>query len=395
MRAWTKLRALGAACAALLLSAPASAGPSTPARLRVFFSGHSLIDNPMPDWVESIAQSRGESLGWQEQIVLGSPIRVRTRGNDPESKSFSGYRLGKSKSGGKIDVLRELASPTELRPGEKYDRLVITERTDLLGAMRWEDTAGYLEDFHGRLAASSPAAETWLTEVWPEIDDKDPAAWLAYVEGEYFAWQCVAARVNQRLAAKGGSGRVRLVPAGLAVRELLRRALDGGVPGVSGTPRERVHALFTDDVHLTPLGIYLNAAVHYAALFGKTPVGAAGAPGVNPAALPLLQQIAWDMSSRAATQPLPALAECRARFASERCPAYNRYRGKPENDSQCKGWAAPDSPLSEGSAPPRAALPASIGWGSGAAGLVVAGLTALGLMVFWKRRRPGAGRLDR
>jgi len=154
MRAWTRSRTLGAACAALLLSGASAAG-AAPARLRVFFSGHSLIDNPMPDWVESIAQSRGESLGWQEQIVLGSPIRVRTRGNDPESSSFSGYQLGKSKSGGKIDVLRELASPTELRPGEKYDRLVITERTDLLGAMRWEDTAGYLEDFHGRLAASS------------------------------------------------------------------------------------------------------------------------------------------------------------------------------------------------------------------------------------------------
>ena len=391
MRASTRLElALGAACAALLLCAPASAAETAPARLRVFFSGHSLIDNPMPDWVESIAQSRGQSLGWQEQIVLGSPIRVRTRGNDPEASSFSGYQLGKSKSGGKIDVLRELANPTELRPGEKYDRLVITERTDLLGAMRWEDTAGYLEDFHGRLAASSPTAETRLTEVWPEIDDKNPAAWLAYVEGEYFAWQCVAARVNQRLAAKGRPGRVSLVPAGLALRELLQRALDGSVPGITGTPRERVHAVFTDDVHLTPLGIYLNAAVHYAALFGKTPVGAAGAPGVNPDALALLQQIAWDTSARAAAEPLPALTECRTRFASERCPAYNRYRGKPENDNQCKGWAAPDSPLSERSSSPRRTLPALIGWGSGAAGLVVAGLVYL-----WKRRRPSSGRLDR
>jgi hypothetical protein len=231
--------------------------------------------------------------------------------------------------------------------------------------------------------AASPAAETWLTEVWPEIDDKDPAAWLSYVEGEYFAYQCVAARVNQRLAAKGRPGRVSLVPAGLAVRELLRRALEGSVPGVSGTPRERVHAVFTDDVHLTPLGIYLNAAVHYAVLFGNTPVGAAGAPGVNPAALPLLQQIAWDTRSRAARTPLPTLAECRARFASERCPAYNRYRGKPENDNQCKGWTAPDSPLSENTAAPRPLLPAVIGWGSGAAGLVVAGLVYV-----WKRRRP-------
>src|SRR5262245_23560499 len=114
-------------------AAPTPVAPNAPvsgahSRVTAFFSGHSLLDNPMPDWVELIAQSRGDSLGWEEQIVLGSPIRVRTRGDDPDASSWPGFSLGKSKSGKGIDVLAELKSPTALSHGEKYERLLITER---------------------------------------------------------------------------------------------------------------------------------------------------------------------------------------------------------------------------------------------------------------------------
>lgn len=317
-------------------------------RALAFFSGHSLLDNPLPDWIELIAESRGDSLGWQEQIVLGSPIRIRTKGDDAKASGYPGYQLGKSKSAGEIDVLRELKSPTALQPGEKYERLVITERNDLIGTVRWENTIGHLRHFHDRLVEQNASASTLLYQCWPDIDKKDAEAWLRYVEQELLAWECVAAQVNQTLAAEQRKDRVEVVPGGLALATLVQRALAGEVPGVSGTAQQRLDAIFTDHVHLEPLGIYLLAAVHYAMLFGKSPVGGAAPREISASARPLLQELAWNTvlayRSRAA-QP-PRLAECRSRIASEVCPAYYRLRGKPEKVAQCEEWAAPDGPLS-------------------------------------------------
>ncbi len=318
--------------------------------MRAFFSGHSLLDNPLPDWIELIAESKGASLGWEEQIVLGSPIRVRTKGDEPDAAGYTGYQLGKSKSGGKIDVLRELKAPAALLPGEKYDRLVITERNDLIGTMRWENTIGHLRHFHDRLVEQNAAASTLLYQCWPDIDKTNAAAWLRYVEQELFAWECIAAQVNHSLAAAKRADRVSVVPGGLALSKLVQRVLAGELPEVAGTPKQRLDAIFADHVHLQPLGIYLLASVHYAALFGDSPVGGAAPPEIPAALRPVLQQLAWDtvQAYRArATRP-PALGECRSRIASEVCPAYYRFQDKAEKVAQCEEWASPDGPLSGG-----------------------------------------------
>jgi hypothetical protein len=365
----------------------AAAEPPPAGRARVFFSGHSLLDNPLPDWVELIAQSRGESLGWQEQIVLGSPIRVRTKGNDPSVAGFPGYRLGKGKSG-KVDVLAELAHPTQLAPGEKYQRLVITERNDLLGTIQWENTIGYVRHFHDRLVEQDTQAGTLLYQCWPDIDKAEADAWLAYVERELFVWECVAERVNQSLAGEGRKDRVAVLPGGLALAELVKRTLAGGVPGIGGSRRQRLDAIFGDEVHLNPLGVYLLAAVHYATLYGKSPVGAAAPPELNAAAVPVLQQLAWDTVSSYRTRAAhpPSLGECSERVANELCPAYYRLHGKADKVSSCKSWAEPDAPFSAPSprgalAPERPPLRAFVGLG---------GLCALllsGLGYYYRRRR--------
>ncbi len=319
----------------------------------MFFSGHSLLDNPLPDWVELIAQSRGASLGWEQQIVLGSPIRVRTKGDDPEASGWPGYRLGKSKSGGGIDVLGELGNPTALAQGEKYERLLITERNDFIGAIKWEDTAGYLRDFHARLVSrDSKNASTLLYQCWPDIDKAEPGAWIRYVRDEWFAWQCVAAKVNHSLKASGQRPGVSVVPGGVALAELVERALAGGVPGLVGSPRQRLDRIFSDDVHLTPVGIYLISALHYGALFGESPLGAAGPREVPEELVPLLQRLAWETLTKQAPEIArpPSLAECRKRIATELCPAYYRRRGKPDEAAACGFWASAESPLSDASA---------------------------------------------
>jgi hypothetical protein len=357
-------------------------GPQARQRVRAFFSGHSLLDNPLPNWIEAMALSRGDSLGWQQQIVLGSPIRIRTRGEDPKARDPAGYRLGRSRAGGPIDVLRELEQPVQLAPGEKYDRLVITERPDLLGAMQWEGTLEYLRDYHERVVRQNSEASTLLYQVWPEIDRDDPTTWIRYVERELLAWECLAARVNEPLEAAGRRDRVRVVPAGLALGALVQRALDGGVPGVEGTVAQKLDAIFVDDLHLTPMGVYLMAAVHYGALFDRSPVGAAGAAPVPAELLPLLQSLAWDTLSAYRPRALraPSFAECSARIEQEVCPAYQRIHGHAARAERCEIWAQPDNPLAGG--PPPDLASSRLRWGT--AVLLVA-LAALGFG--WARYR--------
>lgn len=323
--------------------------PSERAVARVFFSGHSLLDNPMTDWVELIATSRGHQLGWEQQIVIGSPIRIRTKGANTSTADFPGYAQGKGRSGGNVDVLAELASPSRLGPGERYDTLLITERHDLLLSVQWEDTIAYLADFHGRLTQHEPNAKTLLYQVWPDIDKAAPERWTGFVRQELFGWECVAQAVNVALEGKGQAARVAVVPGALALADLVERALAGDVPGVTGAPRARLDRIFVDDVHLAPLGNYLLAALHYAALFGKSPVGAALPSEVPSDAAPVLQTIAWEALARYHTSEAPwahPLSECRSKIASDLCPAYFEFHGRPGDIPGCGAWAEPDGPLS-------------------------------------------------
>src|SRR5687767_9818206 len=43
---------------------------------QIFFTGHSLIDNPLPDWVELIAKSKGNKIAWEQQNIPGAPLRL-------------------------------------------------------------------------------------------------------------------------------------------------------------------------------------------------------------------------------------------------------------------------------------------------------------------------------
>ncbi|MGA9522647.1 MAG: hypothetical protein WBV82_14365, partial [Myxococcaceae bacterium] len=105
-------------------------------RARIFFSGHSLLDNPMPDYVELIATGLGKDINWNQQNVIGSPIRARTWGGG----NWAGYLQGKNRNGHNMDVVQELRQPNTLGLHERYDTLLITDRHDILGVIEWEDT---------------------------------------------------------------------------------------------------------------------------------------------------------------------------------------------------------------------------------------------------------------
>jgi hypothetical protein len=336
-------RKAGAAALVVATTTHSSSARAEPKDARVLFSGHSLLDNPVPDWVDDIAESRGQRLYWEEQIVIGSPIRVRTKGDDSRASDWPGYSMGKNRQGRGLNLIAEIERPTSLDPNGRYERLIIAERNDLLDAMRWERTMYYLQNFHDHLVRALPSARTSLYQVWPAINKNNPQAWIDYVRKELLGWECAASTVNHVLAGSGRSDRIDIIPGAMALATLVERALAGRVPGITGSTQERLNAIFSDNVHLTATGQYLIAAVHYTAIFEQGPPGAFIPPSISVERGRYLQNLAWSIVARYKLNNRPP-SECRTRVATELCPDYQRFLGRSDT-SICSYWSAATSPL--------------------------------------------------
>jgi hypothetical protein len=322
--------------------------PAGLASVNVFYSGHSLLDDPVGDDTASIATSLGKSMQWNQQIVLGSPVRIRTRGASYTDPSFPGYREGKNRGVSQnLDVAAELRNPSTI--SGRYDAVVLAERHDLASTLQFEDTVRYTRHFHERLVEGNPQATTYVYHAWLGVRDLDnPAAWIAYEKSAAPAWRCVAARINRSLDAEARADRVRYLPAGLALAVLVERAIQGNVDGLGGSPRDVIQQLMVDDVHETELGAYFVSLVNVASLYGTSPAGGWAPAGVPDVLKRSLQNLAWEVASGDIGADGSDLANCRAHMRDSYCASYNNYVGRAQDIASCQaffGAASADNPF--------------------------------------------------
>lgn len=298
--------------------------------VRAFYSGHSLSEG-VPEVVEQIARSLGHRFDFETQTLAYSLLRQRTKGEMSLASDWSGYRAGNNREGAGLDVADELRRPRRLAPGEKYDVLVVTERHDLPAIARKERTAFYLTDMAKHLLAGNPGAEVLLYHTWLPVNPNAPWPWIDYERAVSQMWECIASRANLDLPARGNVPRVRVLPGGGALAKLAAALWDGKVPGVAvDTPGARVHLIFLDNVHMSDVGRYFMALVHYAVLFGRSPEGAAIPTLLSPETGSYMQTLAWQYvvsySQRANAAVRRDMAACRTLMQNEICSAYATFR---------------------------------------------------------------------
>ena len=297
---------------------------------RIFISGHSLVDQPLPNNLAAIAASLGTPVQWNRQYMVGSSMRARARGPSASAQAttWEGYRQGDNRDGSGMDVLAELRAPKTVTGGA-YDSLLITEQHGLLGTLVWNDSVRYLRHHHDRFIAANAKGRTWFYESWLSPDDKaDPRRWIAYERAASPIWQCLATRVNVSLAAEGRDDRIEALAAGAALAGLIERATQGaGLQGITvpGT-RATVDRIVADQVHLTALGAYYMALVTYATMFDRSPVGAWAPGGIEAVAAKSLQSLAWEwvQSERRDRRPL-TLDACQDRLQPSFIATYWAY----------------------------------------------------------------------
>lgn len=254
----------------MLATTPVSATRPNPERL--FISGHSLTDPPLPRYLADIAQSLGTPVQWNMQSIDGSAIHQRTRGKP----GAEGWTQGRRRDqGSSFDVRSEWQQPKTVQGG-LYDTLLVAEQHGVLGALTWHDTVNTLREVHDAFITSNPRGRTWFYESWLDVDDmSNPARWVAYERAASTAWQCIAARVNLNLAKAGRQDRITSLPSGTALAWLVERATTQNVAGLSGANvRDTMQRLFADDVHLKPLGQFYLAAVAYGVMWHRSPAEA-------------------------------------------------------------------------------------------------------------------------
>jgi hypothetical protein len=307
-------------------------------RSRSFFiSGHSLIDNPFADYLVNITKSLGIDSEYNQQIVIGSPIRVRTQGNNPDSKDFSGYQLGKNREGSGMEILNELRSRSTIR-SKQYDYLIITERHDLLSAVIWEGTDKYLRHYRDQFMMNNNGRVYFFVPWLGIMNRKNVTSWIVYEKNALSAWECVVSKINHDLVLKQ-SPPVYIIPANIALAELVKRLISGSVVEGLGNRSDfdRLDWLFSDDVHLTKMGVYYIALVTYALIFDSSPENAWFPKEIGGKIAMNLQSVAWEFASNKSTNITDiGLAQCSTLFTESFCNVYWDYVGQGQNIQSCR-----------------------------------------------------------
>jgi len=315
-----------------------SAPPETSSK-NVFISGHSLMDNPFAEYLASISTDKGVDYQWNQQIVIGSPIRVRTSGNQYPPNNWQGYSMGKNRNGTNMDTIAELETPATIGVDNKYDVLLITENHHIMGTIVWEYTNSLLRHYHDRLLAGNANGKTMLYHSWLDIDPNNPQNWIDFETLMLTAWECVAEKVNLTLGSDGLGQNVSVVPAGWALTNLLVRILNDEVSGFTGTDLEKIDLLFNDNVHLNKEGVFYMAAVSYVSIYGVSPVGASIPVEIDNATGQDLLQIAWEnVNAYRQNYQAKTMAQCRQIIETQICDSYYTYTGRPDVIASCQTW---------------------------------------------------------
>jgi hypothetical protein len=307
---------------------------------RVFISGHSLMDNPYADYLQYIADNKSVDYNWNQQIGIGSPIRVRSSGDQmPDANLWTGYLRGKNRNTVDMNVISELANPTTLGVGELYDSLIITERHDILDTSMWELSNSLLRHFHNRALTGNPAAKTYLYHSWWNMDFNNIQEWIDHQALEVKAYECVAEKVNLTLENDSLPRAVENIPTALALANLVESILNDEVPGFIGTDIEKMDLLFNDNVHLNTEAIFFMAAVTYASLLGNSPEGITIPAEIATDTGIALLQIAWQsVSDYNASFSAPTMSQCRTFIEDQLCTSYFNIHDRPDQISFCQAW---------------------------------------------------------
>ena len=257
---------------------------------KAFYIGHSLSDQ-IPDMVQSLSDDDPDvSFSWVYQSIPGAPLRWqwdRKDANDLTENPPQFYNF---------------YNPTNGLPAGDYDVLVLTESVPRYLSII-DETYEYADSFFNYATSHNTNLKVFLYEDWHCIlsgtptgcdYDIDSNPWRQRLTDDLPMWESVVDSLNERYQP---TSPVCLIPGGQGLARLYDSIQIGAVPNINA-----IDEIFSDNIHLTEIGKYFIACIHYATIHEKSPVGLTNqlqhwwggdfdAPSLETAEK--LQEIAW------------------------------------------------------------------------------------------------------
>lgn len=225
--------------------------------------GHSLSDQ-IPDMCKSLSGDHAQgSMDWRYQWIPGAPLRWQW-----QRKAAQDYQGNPPHYYGFYD-------PAQGLPSGQFDVVILTESVPRTYAP-WgiEETYAYADSFYAYATQFRPDIRVFLYEVWHCLKsgtptgcdwDTDSSPWRQRLEDDLPMWESAVDYLNQKYQPDIP---VCLIPAGQGLARLHDAILEGTVPGL-----DSIGDIFSDDIHLTDIGKYFVACIHFAMIHRTSPVG--------------------------------------------------------------------------------------------------------------------------
>jgi len=258
---------------------------------RAFYIGHSLSDQ-IPDMVQSLSNDTSAvDFSWAYQSIPGAPLRWqwdRKDANDYNENAPHYYSFHNA---------------TEGLPSGDFDILILTESVPRYLTII-DETYQYADSFYRYATSFNPNIKVYLYEDWHCLNsgtptgcsyDVDANPWRQRLDDDLQMWESVVDTLNARFAP---ADPVCLIPAGQGLVALYDSIQAGVVPGL-----DTITDIFSDDIHLTDIGKYYIACIHFSMIHGISPVGLTEQTQVwwggdfdppSPALALKFQKMAWE-----------------------------------------------------------------------------------------------------
>lgn len=262
-----------------------------------FWIGHSLMSD-IPDMVNALASG---SMKFRHQDIPGAPLRWQweesTRKSEFEPQFQGRYHTHLTSS------FKALVMVDSVPRGD-------------------EPTLAESIDYAGRFVAfargKNPAIRCFYVEPWHDLKSGTPQrskydtfspsrslAWRPRIKEDRAKWDRVVAAVNRQ---HPGGVPLTIVPIATGLGMAADAIQAGKAPGLT-----KIDDLFSDEIHLAPLGKYFAACIYYRAIFGGKVAGKPhdikgrwGSPYFNAKDWTGRQ---WPMPSTAAVRALQEIAD--------------------------------------------------------------------------------------
>lgn len=272
--------AVTCACGGKAKPQPAASESTAPVpkldSVKAFYFGHSLLagSHASPNYhvpynIGIFAAAKGHAYETHGQLGWGTAIKAHW---DWKSDDLNAGPMGFAGEN-HAPFYPGRNGKAELAAGA-YNVVVFTDVNGNAKGARKDPTVDALVSFIELARKQNANALPVLYSCWNELPQADQvkpaavAAWRNETLSELRWWEGVVDAVNAEIAAP----RMLLVPASALIAEIASDAVNGRIPG-DNAPKD-ARALFSDDVHGTPMTYYAVAAALYSAIFQESPLGA-------------------------------------------------------------------------------------------------------------------------